>query len=129
MHLLPLSTNFPVGPINTYLLEGDPLTLIDCGPKHAEPLAALEAGLAGHGYRIEGIRQLILPHHHVAHVGLGKTVAARSGADVITHPFNTPYLSNYEAERVRNLPFYEQIWREGGVPEDIVEQMRQSGAG
>ncbi len=127
--LLPLPTSFPVGPINTYLLDGDPLTLIDCGPKHAEPLAALEAGLAWHGCRIEDIRQLILTHHHVDHVGLAKTVADRSGADVIAHPFNTPYLSDYEAERVRNLPFYEQIWREGGVPEDIVEHMRQSGAG
>jgi hypothetical protein len=32
-HRLPLPTPFPVGPINVYLAEGDPLTLVDTGPK------------------------------------------------------------------------------------------------
>ncbi|MBI3241566.1 MAG: MBL fold metallo-hydrolase [Chloroflexi bacterium] len=104
-HLIQLPTPFPVGPVNVYLLEGEPLTLIDCGPKHPETLAALEAGLAEHGHRLEDIRQLIITHHHMDHVGLAKTVVERSGASLLTHPFNVPYFADYEAERKRHLPF------------------------
>lgn len=128
-HLIQLPTPFPVGPVNVYLLEGEPLTLIDCGPKHPETLAALEAGLAEHGHRLEDIRQLIITHHHMDHVGLAKTVVERSGASLLTHPFNVPYFADYEAERKRHLPFYAQIWIEGGVPDDIVEQMRHANEG
>ena len=129
MHLIPLPTGFPVGPVNVYLLEGEPLTLIDCGPKRPETLAALEAGLAQHNVRIEDIRQLILTHHHVDHVGLAKTIVERSGASVISHPFNIPYLADYEAERLRQLPFYTKIWTEAGTPPEIVTAMAQSNEG
>jgi glyoxylase-like metal-dependent hydrolase (beta-lactamase superfamily II) len=128
-HLITLPTPFPVGPVNVYLLEGDPPTLVDCGPKHPDSLAALEAGLAEHGHGLEDIRQLILTHHHVDHVGLAKTVVERSGAVVFSHPYNIPYLADYNAERERHLPFYAQIWIEGGVPGRIVEQMRKANDG
>ena len=129
MHLISLPTPFPVGPVNVYLLEGEPITLIDCGPKHPESLAALESGLAARGCRIEDIRQLILTHHHVDHVGLARTIVDRAGAEIVTHPYNTPYLADYEAERVRHFPFYAKIWAEAGTPPEIVEMMKKSSEG
>lgn len=128
-HLLSLPTPFPIGPVNVYLLQGPPITLVDCGPKHPDSLAALEAGLAGHGVRIEDIRQLVLTHHHVDHVGLAKQIVDRSGAAVLTHPYNVPYLADHEAERIRHTPFYAEIWRAGRVPEGIIEQMRLASEG
>ena len=127
--LIPLPTGFLIGPVNVYVLPGDPLTLVDCGPKTPETLAALEAGLAQHGLRIEDVRQLILTHHHVDHVGLAKTIRDRSGAAVLAHPFNIPYLADYAAERQRQLPFYSQIWIEAGTPPEIVRAMVRSNAG
>lgn len=129
MHLISLPIPFPVGPVNVYLFEGDPLTLIDCGPKYPASLDALESGLAAHGYRIEDLRRLVLTHHHVDHVGLARTIVERSGAEVVTHPYNIPYLADFEAERARHFPFYEQIWAEAGTPPDIVEMMKQSSGG
>ena len=41
---LVIPTPFPVGPINTYLIVDDPLTLVDTGPKTD---AAMEDALAG----------------------------------------------------------------------------------
>jgi len=125
-HLIVLPTGFPVGPVNAYLMEGDPLTLIDTGPKNPETLAALEAGLAQHQVRVEDLRQIILTHHHVDHVGLAKTLVERSGAQVVSHPFNIPYLSDFEAERVRQFPFYNKIWAEAGTPTEIVKVMSRS---
>ena len=43
------------GSVNAWLLRGDPLTLIDTGPRDDEALAALEAGLRRQGLRVEDI--------------------------------------------------------------------------
>lgn len=128
LHCLTVPTPFPVGPVNVYLAVGDPLTLIDTGPKWDESRAALETALAGHDCRVEDIRQLILTHHHVDHVGLAAEIARRSGCAVLTHPHNTPWLRDYAAERGRHLLFYHRIWQEGGVPEDVIVAMEASGA-
>jgi glyoxylase-like metal-dependent hydrolase (beta-lactamase superfamily II) len=129
LHCLSLPTPFPVGPVNVYLAEGDPLTLIDTGPKDDAALAALEAGLAERGHRVEDLRRIVLTHHHADHIGLAAQLAARSGAEVFTHPYNLPWLVDYAAERERHRPFFQQIWDEGGVPEDIVQAMDRAGMG
>jgi len=128
LHLISLPTPFPVGPVNVYLAEGAPLTLIDTGPKWNGTRAALEAGLAERGYRVEDLRRIIITHHHVDHMGLAAELVARSGAEVLTHPYNTPWLVDYLAQRETQLPFYRSIWREGGVPGEIVTMMEAAGA-
>ena len=45
-----------MGSVNAWLLRGDPLTLIDTGPRDDEALTALEAGLATAGVRRRGHR-------------------------------------------------------------------------
>lgn len=125
IHRLPIPTPFAVGPVNVYLAEGEPLTLIDTGPKDPPSLAALETALAALGYRVEDIRQLILTHHHVDHIGLAAEIVARSGAEVITHPYTVPWLTDYAAEQHRKEPLFHQIWKESGVPEDIENAMRE----
>jgi glyoxylase-like metal-dependent hydrolase (beta-lactamase superfamily II) len=124
LHCLELPTPFPVGPVNVYLAEGDPLTLIDTGPKAPVSRAALEAGLAAHGYRVEDLRQIIITHHHVDHLGLAGELVARSGARLVTHPYSAPWLTDYAAQRARQEPFYLTLWVEGGVPAEIVSAMR-----
>jgi glyoxylase-like metal-dependent hydrolase (beta-lactamase superfamily II) len=129
LHRLVLPTPFPVGPVNVYLAEGDPLTLIDTGPKDDATCAALEAALAQRGYRVPDLRRVILTHHHVDHIGLAAEIAARSGAEVFTHPYNFPWLADYAGERERHRPFFQKIWDEGGVPDEIVRAMDRAGAG
>jgi glyoxylase-like metal-dependent hydrolase (beta-lactamase superfamily II) len=129
LHSLALPTPFPVGPVNVYLAEGDPLTLIDTGPLHAASLAALEAALAARGRRVEDIGVLLITHHHVDHLGLAAEIARRSGAEICTHPFNFPWLADYEAERRRQQPFYQAIWQQSGVPAAITEAMRAASQG
>ena len=85
-----------VGSVNAWLLRGDPLTLVDAGPRNDEALAALEAGLREHGVRLEDIELLIGTHHHLDHVGLFATVARRSGAQVAVVDALADYASEYE---------------------------------
>lgn len=128
VHCLSLPTPFPVGPVNVYLVDGDPLTLVDTGPKADITRSALEAGLARHGRRVEDLRRVIVTHHHADHMGLAAEIVARSGAEVWTHPYNVPWLADYTAERRRHRPFYQAIWTQGGVPAEIVAAMGEAGA-
>ena len=71
-----------VGSVNAWLLRGDPVTLIDTGPRDDDALAALEDGLRREGLRVEDIELLLATHHHLDHVGLAATIQRRSGATV-----------------------------------------------
>ncbi len=58
-----------VGSVNAWLLRGDPVTLIDTGPRSDEALDALERGLRLRGMQVEDIELVIATHHHHDHVG------------------------------------------------------------
>ena len=71
---LPMTGN-PMRYINGYLLEDeDGLTLIDCGWKGDDVLAALEEGLAEHGRTVRDVRRLLVTHFHMDHYGLAGTL-------------------------------------------------------
>src|ERR1700751_1830212 len=84
-----------VGSVNVWLLRGDPLTLIDTGPRSDEALAALEAGLRRGGLRVEDIDLGIPTHHHLDPTGLLATIAARSGARVAALDRAAEYGAHY----------------------------------
>jgi glyoxylase-like metal-dependent hydrolase (beta-lactamase superfamily II) len=52
IHTLPIPTPFAVGRVNCYLIDDDPLTLVDTGPNSGKALTELEAALLEHGRRI-----------------------------------------------------------------------------
>ncbi|MDR7471279.1 MAG: MBL fold metallo-hydrolase [Armatimonadota bacterium] len=93
LHRIELPTPFPVGPVNAYLLAGEPLTLVDAGPRTPQAQAALEAGVARAGHRLEEIRRVVLTHGHTDHAGNAAWVAQRSGAAVYAHPADRPKVS------------------------------------
>ena len=62
IHRLPIPTPFRVGAVNCYLVEDDPLTLIDVGPNSGQSLSALVDALAEHGRRIEDLERIVITH-------------------------------------------------------------------
>jgi len=127
IHLLKIPTPFPVGAINAYLLEGDLLTLVDCGPKYPDALNALESELGKLRYRIEDIQQLIVTHHHIDHIGLAGEIVKRSNAKVIAHPRTVPYLLDYDKHRSLGNDFIRQLLIESGVPDTIKGKIERTG--
>ena len=94
IHCLPVPTPFAVGRVNTYLIEDDPLTLVDSGPNSATSLTALEAALAAHGHRVEDVERLVITHQHIDHIGLAQILADRSGAEVVALELLAPWLAS-----------------------------------
>ena len=101
LHRLELPTPFPVGPVNAYLLRGDPLTLVDTGPKTVEAQTALERGVAAAGARLKDIRRILLTHGHTDHAGNAAWVAQRSGAPVHVHEGDRAKVSGRRCPRAR----------------------------
>lgn len=109
-----------VGSVNAWLLRGDPLTLVDAGPRNDEALAALEVGLREHGVRLEDIELLVGTHHHLDHVGLFATVARRSGAQIAVLDALADYGSEYEKRASRERAFSRALMATHGVPDQVI---------
>ena len=82
IHRLRIPTPFAVGRVNCYLIEDEPLTLVDTGPNSGKSLDELIRQLSALGRSLEEIELVILTHQHIDHLGLVEIIASRSGAGV-----------------------------------------------
>lgn len=116
VHRLSIPTPFAVGRVNCYLVDDDPLTLVDTGPNSGKALDELERQLAAHGRRVEDLERLVLTHHHPDHLGLIDVLARRSGAEVVTLDLLAPFVTGYAAEMEADDRFAERLMADHGVP-------------
>ncbi len=123
LHAIELPTPFPVGPITVYLADapGEPLTLVDTGPRTPATQAALEAALARLGYTLSSLARILVTHAHMDHFGLTADLVQASQARVWTHPWNVPSLSDYEADQERRVAFYADLLRQAAVPTEMMQ--------
>ncbi len=110
-----------IGSVNMWLLRGEPLTLIDTGPRSDAALTALEAGLGREGLRIEDIELVIPTHHHLDHTGLTSTIVARSGARVAALDRAAEYGAHYVERSEADRTFSRALMLHHGVPESVIE--------
>src|SRR5437870_2504271 len=94
---LSIPTPWRVGPVNAYLIEDDPLTLIDTGPVDAVSIDALERELRARGRRVEDLERIVVTHQHVDHWGLARALVERSGAELCALAVFADWLSRYPA--------------------------------
>jgi glyoxylase-like metal-dependent hydrolase (beta-lactamase superfamily II) len=120
IHRLAIPTPFAVGRVNVYLIEDDPLTLVDAGPNSATSFDELTTGLAALGHRLEDIELVILTHQHIDHLGLVSLVAQRSGAEVAAIDVAVPFVENYSEEAQKDDEFARGVMLRNGMPEDVV---------
>jgi glyoxylase-like metal-dependent hydrolase (beta-lactamase superfamily II) len=111
---------FPIGHVNAYLLRGEPLTLVDPGPRWPETLEALEAALGSEGLRVEDIELVVVTHQHEDHAGLAETIRLRAQCPVATHALVAGLLADEPASRSDEDSYEISLMRLHGVPEDIV---------
>jgi glyoxylase-like metal-dependent hydrolase (beta-lactamase superfamily II) len=119
IHRLALPTPFLVGRVNCYLIEDDPLTLIDTGPNSGKTLDVLERSLADHGRRIEDLELIVLTHQHMDHLGLLEILARRSGAEVAALHLLAPYLLDFSRSAAADDEFAKAVMRRHGIPDDL----------
>jgi glyoxylase-like metal-dependent hydrolase (beta-lactamase superfamily II) len=124
IHRVPVPTPFAVGAMNAYLIEDDPLTLVDTGPNSGKALDVLSESLAARGHRIEDIELILVTHLHVDHIGLVEIVVEHSGAEVAALGAGAERLANYELEAERDDLFAVELMLRSGIPEETALALR-----
>jgi glyoxylase-like metal-dependent hydrolase (beta-lactamase superfamily II) len=123
IHRIIVPTPFKVGPVNVYLIEEDPLTLIDTGPHTDEAIIALKDGLLRLGYGLHAIKRIILSHAHADHFGMARLIAEESGAKVYIHSWDAPEVVANEDK----APF-KRLLAGVGVPVEMLERLEVGSA-
>jgi glyoxylase-like metal-dependent hydrolase (beta-lactamase superfamily II) len=88
---------------NVYLLaSGEELTLVDSGlPGAADQIAAQ---LQEKGYSLSHLQTIVLTHSHGDHTGGAAELARRSGAQIMAHQDEVPYIEQTEPLPFGSLP-------------------------
>jgi glyoxylase-like metal-dependent hydrolase (beta-lactamase superfamily II) len=121
IHQIVLPTPWPIGPVQVYLVEAEPLTLVDTGVRDAASRAALGAALEALGHGLEDVRRIVLTHYHEDHLGQAETIRRASPeVEVWCHEHEVVWCEAFSAERGEWIEPTEALFRELGVPEPIL---------
>jgi glyoxylase-like metal-dependent hydrolase (beta-lactamase superfamily II) len=128
IHGIAVPTPFLVGRVNCYLIEDDPLTLVDTGPNSGKSLDELEQAIGELGHRIEDLGLIVITHQHMDHLGLLEIIARRSGAEVAALDALGPYLEDFSASAAADDEFSMAVMRRHGVPTELATALGSVGA-
>jgi len=123
IHRVSIPTPFAVGRVNLYLIEDDPLTLVDAGPNSGTSLDELDQQLRALGRSIADIERVVITHQHIDHIGLVRIVAERSGAEVVALDRLVPYVEGYSAEAAADDAYATETMLRHGIPEDVAQAL------
>ncbi len=124
IHCLSIPTPFLVGRVNCYLIEDDPLTLVDCGPNSGKALDELERALTERGHAIADLGLIVVTHQHIDHIGLVEILARRSGAEVAALDRLQTYLGDYRRASELDDEFAVALMLRHGIPADVAHALR-----
>jgi glyoxylase-like metal-dependent hydrolase (beta-lactamase superfamily II) len=124
IHRLRIPTPFAVGRVNCYLIEDEPLTLVDTGPNSGKALDELGAQLAARGHSIDDVELVIVTHQHIDHLGLVEIVVEHSGAEVAALGIAAERLANFDEDAEAEDRFAVELMLRNGIPEEVTAALR-----
>jgi glyoxylase-like metal-dependent hydrolase (beta-lactamase superfamily II) len=124
IHRLQIPTPFAVGRVNCYLIEDEPLTLVDTGPNSGKALDELGNQLGARGHSIDDLELIIVTHQHIDHLGLVEIVAEHSGAEVAAIGGAAERLANFDEDAEAEDRFAVELMLRNGIPEEVTAALR-----
>jgi len=125
IHTIAVPTPFAVGRVNCYLLEGDPLTLIDAGPRSDRSWEVLAGGIAEAGYRLADLDLIVATHQHIDHIGQITRMAGESGGEVAALDLVVDRLAEFSYGTEEEDLMAVVLMVRHGVPEDVAEGLKE----
>lgn len=106
--------------VATYLIEAQPLTLIDAGIDDPASVSALEAALDELGHTPADIERVALTHYHVDHLG-GVGALRRRGIELelCAHADAVASIEGFTLEHSEDMDGMDALFAEYGVPSDV----------
>lgn len=122
---IPLPTPFPVGPVNTFLLRDDALTLVDTGLNTDESYDELARQLKDINLTVQDLEVIIVTHGHRDHMGLLGRLLQETTAKAYGHPHVNKFGvfgGDDDDFATKRKNFFIGILNEFGVPQETIEQ-------
>lgn len=120
LHRVSLPAANEMGRVNAWIVDDDPLTLVDAGIHGPGALEALDAGFAAAGRRLQDVGLLLLTHQHTDHIGMVAEIVRRSGAEVAALGPIGPYLEDFPAEAAADRAYMADLLRRHGADAETV---------
>ncbi len=124
IHCLRIPTPFAVGRVNCYLIEDEPLTLVDTGPNSGKALDELQSQLGERGHSIDDLELVILTHQHIDHLGLVEIIVEHSGAKVAALGIAAERLANFSQDAEAEDRFAVELMLRNGIPENVATALQ-----
>ena len=124
IHRFAIPTPFAVGRVNCYLIEDEPLTLVDTGPNSGKALDELTARLAERGHALADLELIVITHQHIDHLGLVEILVEHSGAEVAALGAAARRLGSFEEDAELEDEFAVEVMLRNGIPEDVTVALR-----
>ena len=119
IHCLPIATPFAVGRVNCYLIEDEPLTLVDTGPNSGISLDELTKMLNDRGHSIDDLELILITHQHLDHIGLVEILVEHSGAEVAALGAAAERLAAFDEDAELEDQFAVEVMLRNGIPEEV----------
>lgn len=119
---LELTTNFPIGPVYSYVVFGEKLTLIDAGLKNTQGWNELNNGLHRLGLSLSDIDQIVLTHHHNDHTGMVDWILEKNPSVSIYAHKDTEMILKDESYIEWSSEFFERLFLEFGLTKEMANQ-------
>jgi glyoxylase-like metal-dependent hydrolase (beta-lactamase superfamily II) len=124
IHRFAIPTPFAVGRVNCYLIEDEPLTLVDTGPNSGKALDELTARLGERGHALADLELIVVTHQHIDHLGLVEILVEHSGAEVAALGAAAQRLAAFQEDAEREDEFAVGVMLRNGIPEDVTVALR-----
>jgi glyoxylase-like metal-dependent hydrolase (beta-lactamase superfamily II) len=122
VYRIPLPTDFPVGDVNVYFLDGRRPALVDTGVRGEASVGELSRSLGTLGRRLEDIRLILVTHTHVDHAGAAHAIQGVSGCEVRVHARGHRRLADVEAWFEHEGPWFASFFRRSGISAEVLER-------
>lgn len=126
LHEILLPNPFHPGGVSCWLVEDDPLTLVDAGANWCTSILALEDALAARGHRLEDLERVVLTHHHCDHAGALEMIVARSRAEVVALASLAPWLADQPEQEKLDDRYRLQVLERHGAPAAVCRALQSA---
>jgi len=126
IHSIELPLDWGPGSTQIYLIEGQPLTLIDTGVASAASRAALTVALESLGYGLADVERVVVTHAHRDHFGFVEGLRD-AGADLecCVHERDADRVEGYERILRDRISGMTALFVSFGVPRDVALRLEE----
>jgi glyoxylase-like metal-dependent hydrolase (beta-lactamase superfamily II) len=109
-----------------YLIQSEPLTLIDTGLATDQAFDELAIGLQAEGVAIGDIRQVVLTHKHIDHIGNAWRIQLQTGAPILIHEQDIRAISDADVDGARFNELANRRLKDWQIPAKVGEPLSKS---